>query len=140
MISNIISLYSFYSADSFSHIDSWLKDVKTQSNPDVKVFLIGNKTDLEDKRKVTKDVAEEFAKDNNLDLFIETSAKTGFNAKTVFIEAAKSLYIEHLRYKDRSSRPGSISSMRTNSHQKIPKPVTITEEEHNKKEEKKGCC
>ena len=72
MISNIISLYSFYSADSFSHIDSWLKDVKTQSNPDVKVFLIGNKTDLEDKRKVTKDVAEEFAKDNNLDLFIET--------------------------------------------------------------------
>ena len=48
MISNIISLYSFYSPDSFSHIDSWLKDVKTQSNPDVKVFLIGNKTDLED--------------------------------------------------------------------------------------------
>ena len=63
MISNIISLYSFYSPDSFSHIDSWLKDVKTQSNPDVKVFLIGNKTDLEDKRKVTKDVAEEFAKE-----------------------------------------------------------------------------
>jgi len=35
--------------ESFENIDTWLKEVKTHSNPDVKVFLIGNKTDLEEK-------------------------------------------------------------------------------------------
>ena len=51
----------------------------------MKVFLIGNKIDLDDKRKVNKEDAEQYVKDNKLDYFIETSAKTGFNAKNVFI-------------------------------------------------------
>ena len=62
----------FYSSDSFGHIDTWLKEVKTQSNPDVKVFLIGNKTDLDEERKVTKEQAEQFVSDNKIDYFVET--------------------------------------------------------------------
>ena len=34
-------------------------------------------------RKVNKEVALKYKVDNKLDLFIETSAKTGFNAKNV---------------------------------------------------------
>ena len=105
----------------------------------MKIFLIGNKTDLEDKRKVNKEEAEQYVKDNKLDYFVETSAKTGFNAKTVFIEAAKSLYIEHLRYKERSSRPGSISSFRQNSIPTPKKEVKLGEED-NSDQDKKGCA
>jgi hypothetical protein len=47
--------------------------------------LIGNKVDLEDKRKINKEVANKFKDDYNLDLFMEASAKTGFNAKNVII-------------------------------------------------------
>ena len=61
----------------------WLKELKTHSNPDAKVFLIGNKVDLEDKRKINKEVANKFKEDYNLDLFMEASAKTGNNAKNV---------------------------------------------------------
>ena len=61
----------------------WLKELRTHSNPDAKVFLIGNKSDLEN-RKVNKEVANKFKEDFNLDLFMEASAKTGFNAKDVF--------------------------------------------------------
>jgi GTPase SAR1 family protein len=60
-----------------------LKELKTHSNPDAKVFLIGNKIDLEDKRKVNKEVATKFKEDYNIDLFMEASAKTGFNARNV---------------------------------------------------------
>ena len=65
----------------------------------MKVFLIGNKTDLEEERKVMKEQAEQFVSDNKIDYFIETSAKTGFNATTAFMEAAKCLYTKHLRRK-----------------------------------------
>ena len=105
----------------------------------MKVFLIGNKIDLDDKRKVNKEDAEQYVKDNKLDYFIETSAKTGFNAKNVFIEATKSLYIEHLRYKDRSSRPGSISSYRQNSLPTPKKEVKLGEDD-NTQEKKEGCA
>ena len=105
----------------------------------MKVFLIGNKIDLDDKRKVNKEDAEQYVKDNKLDYFVETSAKTGFNAKNVFIEAAKSLYIEHLRYKDRSSRPGSISSYRQNSLPTPKKEVKLGEDD-NTQEKKEGCA
>ena len=45
-------VYSIDSRESFSHLDTWLKDVHMLSSPDIKIFLIGNKTDLEDIREV----------------------------------------------------------------------------------------
>jgi GTPase SAR1 family protein len=60
-----------------------LKELKTHANPDVKVFLIGNKSDLEAHRHVNKEVAEKYKEDTKLDLFMEASAKTGFNAQNV---------------------------------------------------------
>ena len=69
-----------------------MKDLKSNSNPDIKIFLIGNKCDLEDERVVKKEEAIEFKNDYDLNLFMETSAKTGFNAKELFAEAAMLLF------------------------------------------------
>jgi GTPase SAR1 family protein len=66
------------------------------------VFLVGNKIDLESNRKVSKDQAEQYKTENKLNYFTETSAKTGFNAKEVFIEAAKVLYRDYTLYKEKS--------------------------------------
>lgn len=67
----------------FNHIDTWLKELKSHSSPDVKVILIGNKVDLEANRTVYIDEGEKFAKDNCITSFFEASAKTGINAKEV---------------------------------------------------------
>ena len=75
----------------------WLKELKTHANPDIKIFLIGNKIDLVDSRKVTAEEAKKLKDDFMMNLYMETSAKTGFNAKEIFIQAAKVLYKEHLR-------------------------------------------
>ena len=77
----------------------WLKELKTHANPDIKVFLIGNKIDLVESRKVTSEEAKKFKDDYMLNLYMETSAKTGFNAKEIFIEAARVLYKEYNQYK-----------------------------------------
>ena len=68
------------------------------SSPDIKVFLIGNKADLEEKREVDKNEAEKYKEDYDLDFFIETSAKTGINAQEIFIQAAKILYRDYIAY------------------------------------------
>merc|ERR1711976_419446 len=47
-----IMVYSIDNYESYENIEVWLKELKTHSNPDAKVFLIGNKVDLEEKRKI----------------------------------------------------------------------------------------
>ena len=54
------------------------------------IVLVGNKTDLNEKREVTAQQGEEEAKKHNL-LFIETSAKLGHNVKQLFKRIAQAL-------------------------------------------------
>ena len=133
-----IIVYSIENADSFSNIEKWLNDIKTQSNPDVKIFLIGNKADLEDKRKITKATGEKFCQDHQISFFAETSAKTGFNVENVFVEVAKELYIQHEDIKNRLSRSGSISLLEYNKEENNNKYNLENEDEENR--QKKVCC
>jgi small GTP-binding protein len=93
-----VILYSIDNRESFEHAENWLNDLKNQANPDVRIFLVGNKSDLEEQRKVTKEEGMKYKNDKGLDLFMETSAKTGYNARNVLIEAAKMLYADYLKY------------------------------------------
>lgn len=67
-----------------------MDDVRGERGNDVIIVLVGNKTDLNDKREVTTAQGEEEAKKNNL-MFIETSAKLGHNVKTLFRRIAQAL-------------------------------------------------
>jgi len=54
------------------------------------IVLVGNKTDLGDKRQVSTEEAERKAKELEV-MFIETSAKAGHNVKTLFKKIAQAL-------------------------------------------------
>ena len=127
-------VYSIDSKESFLHINQWLKEVRIQSNPDVKIILIGNKADLENERTVDYDVAQKFKEENQILYFEETSAKTGLNSKKVFEEAARILYNEAKNYKSNSKNNELINDIKKNSN--IPKKLKKTE----KKKRKNGCC
>ena len=122
-------VYAIDSKESFNHIDSWLKEVKLQSSPDIKIFLIGNKADLEDKRQVPIETAKQYANENDINFVNEASAKTGFNAQNIFLEAIKVLYIEHLKYMASANKPGNSPSV----------PMKINGNK-NTKRDKGGCC
>lgn len=96
-----IITYAIDNEESFKNIESWIQELKANSNPDIKLFLIGCKSDLETLRKVQTESAQELAKNYQMSLFMETSAKTGFNAQEVFIQAVRVLYKDFLRYKTR---------------------------------------
>ena len=127
-ISLAMIVYAIDSRESFTHIKSWLKEIKMYSNPDVKIILVGNKKDLENERKVTYEEAKKFKEENQILYFEETSAKMGINAKEVFMEAAKILYEEYKKYNNEGGQ--DISP-------KIPVPMKLKEV---KKKRKSGCC
>ena len=47
-------VYAINSKDSFENIEMWLRELRTHSSPDAKVFLIGNKVDIENEREIKK--------------------------------------------------------------------------------------
>ena len=78
-------VYDITRRDTFTHIETWLQEVKEHGNPDMVIMLIGNKADLgETKRRVSTEEGERFAKTHGL-IFIETSAKTAYNVEEAFL-------------------------------------------------------
>ena len=84
-------VYDITKKSSFEHIKNWLDSVKENSTKNIKIILIGNKSDLEDKREVTFQEGEEFAKNNGL-YFFETSAKNFKNIKEAFNKLTEEIY------------------------------------------------
>ena len=126
-----VLVYAIDNKESFNHVEVWLNDLKSQANPDVRIFLVGNKADLEEDRKVNKEEGEKYKEDQHLDLFMETSAKTGHNARNVLVEAAKILYKDFLKFDENNKKTDD-----DNNNGKKKGQVLIKKE----KKEKKGCC
>ena len=76
-------VYDITRKDTFIHVTKWLEEVRNNSSKTITVILIGNKKDLEDKRQVSYEEGEAFAKENGL-MFLETSAKTAYNVVESF--------------------------------------------------------
>ena len=124
-----VLIYAIDNKESFNHAENWLNDLKSQANPDIRIFLVGNKADLEEDRKISKEEGEKYKEDQHLDLFMETSAKTGHNARNVLVEAAKILYKDYLKFDE--------SNKDNNDTMKIKKGEGLIKK--GKKETKK-CC
>ena len=124
-----VIIYAIDNKESFNHAENWLNDLKSQANPDVRIFLVGNKADLEEDRKVSKEEGEKYKEEQHLDLFLETSAKTGHNARNVLVEAAKILYKDYLKFDENNK--GGEDRLKINKGEQLIK---------KDKKDKKGCC
>ncbi|KAB5543302.1 hypothetical protein PHYPO_G00077490 [Pangasianodon hypophthalmus] len=85
-----VVVYDITNVNSFQQTTKWIDDVRTERGSDVIIMLVGNKTDLADKRQVSIEEGEKKAKELNV-MFIETSAKAGYNVKQLFRRVAAAL-------------------------------------------------
>lgn len=109
----------------------WIKELKQNASPDIKTFVLGNKLDLKDERVISTEKGMKVYTDYNLDLFMETSAKTGTNTEEVFVQAARLLYNDYIKYKIGNPLLGATSQKPEETNTKLKK---------NNKKGKGGCC
>jgi len=123
-------VYDITNKKSFANIASWLNECREMCYKDILICLVGNKTDLESSRVVTKEQGQKFADDNGL-LFFETSAQDGTNIEALFTKATAEIVTK--------VESGKIQLDTHNTGIKIGKyPNKEIEQALEKK--KKGCC
>ncbi|MFX1299702.1 MAG: Rab family GTPase [Promethearchaeota archaeon] len=80
---------------SLENITRWINEAQANV-PGLQFALVGNKTDLVDERVVKHEEAERAAKENQMLLYIETSAKSGSNIQLLFKKLAQ-LILERMK-------------------------------------------
>ena len=128
-----IIVYSVTDKESFNDVNVWYKLIK-ENISDCKIFLIANKVDSPD-RIITTEEGNKCRKDFNFDLYMETSAKSGFNSQELFINAANILKRENEKMNNYRKN--------SNSEQKILNNIKLRRKKKNEEEEEEyddGCC
>lgn len=76
-------VYDITKYRSFESVNKWLLELTQNANENIKIILIGNKSDAESSREVTSDIAQKFAEKRSM-MFIETSARNSTNVELAF--------------------------------------------------------
>ena len=119
----IILVYDITYKISFENLNKWLKDINENAKG-LPIILIGNKTDLEENREVSKEEGNEFAKKINEEIeFYEASCKTGENIKEAIRFLVEKIY---KKYQGKNMAEESIIIKKENKNK------------NNKKDKK--CC
>ena len=134
-----IIVYSVTDEKSFEEVNEWYKEIKLNTAPDCKIFLIGNKVDSPE-RKVSTEQGNKFKNDFNFDLFMETSAKSGFNAKELFINCANILYKKYEALERYEKNPNSNEEKILKNIKKKKFALKRDDEDDEEDDNEGGCC
>jgi len=121
----ILLLYDVTDKDSFKNLSNWLIEIEKNASKNVLKVLIGNKSDLEDKRVVSYNQGKEFADTYGLK-FIETSAKKNLNVNEAFETLGRELMI--------SSADKKVTNQKQN------KKISVAKAQDLNIKKKDGCC
>lgn len=79
----IIVVYDITDQGTFNNVKLWMQEIQRYASAGVCKMLVGNKTDLDDRRVVGTSTAKEYADGLSIP-FLETSAKTGAEIEKAF--------------------------------------------------------
>ncbi|KAJ3336979.1 GTP-binding protein of the rab [Gonapodya sp. JEL0774] len=86
----IIVVYDVTDPDTFTNVRQWMQEIDRYASEGVNKLLVGNKSDLVNKRGIETAQAKEFADSLGIP-FLETSAKNATNVEQAFLTMAKQI-------------------------------------------------
>ena len=122
----VLLIYDVCDRKSYERIGFWMDELKQNNEIEqLYIILVGNKIDLEEKRVVTREEAEKYAEDNNIN-YLEVSAKTGEGILDLFNEVTKGTMDKVFNDQDNKEDKEKIK--------------TYLDTNNNRKRKKKKCC
>ena len=76
-------VFDLSSKSTFQNVEKWFNEIKKTADPTINLILIGNKSDLKDKRQISTEEGENKAKEMNV-AYLETSALNADNVDKAF--------------------------------------------------------
>ncbi|KAG5948201.1 hypothetical protein E4U60_002288 [Claviceps pazoutovae] len=144
--SGALLVFDLSRRQTFEHVTDWLNDLRQIAEPDIVVVLVGNKADLikghglghgdgegegegegpaenedkDNKREVTRQEAEAWARKNGVMEYVETSAKSGENVENAFMRVAERIYqnIQAGKY-DLNDRRSGVKGPAAGGHRQV---------------------
>ena len=86
-----VLVYDITNQESFENIQTWINLAKDNAGKEAVYFLVGNKADMENGRKVTKEDTEKYTNENKM-TFCEVSAQYGTNIDKLFEAIANACF------------------------------------------------
>ncbi|XP_025807026.1 ras-related protein RABA2a-like isoform X2 [Panicum hallii] len=126
-----VLVYDVSKPTTFENISRWLKELRDHADSNIRIMLVGNKTDLRHLRAVTTEDAQNFAEAEGLS-YIETSALEATN-----VEEAFQLILGDI-YRAISKKP--VASDESGAAGGVKEGKTINVAAGDAATEKKQCC
>ena len=117
-------VYDITRKNTFDNIDKWITDLKLNGDKDICIIILGNKSDLIDKREINKNDGIKKAEMYKT-AFLETSALNGDNISKAFDELIEQIVINNKNI------------FQDDNENEIDKGVNLNDEKNNNK---KKCC
>ena len=128
----IVIVYDVTDSASFDHVKSWMNDIDKFAKEGVFKILVGNKSDLVEQRKISKEKGKQLADSYGIP-FIETSAKSNENIEKLFEDSTKAYIDKQLK----------IGNGGFSKNQKLPSNAAVnlsSKQIRNAPRKKRSCC
>lgn len=79
-----VLVFDITNTPSYEALEQWASEISEKSSGDIRMFIVGNKCDLTEQRKITEEDAREFTFKCGAVEYIETSAVTGVGVLDLF--------------------------------------------------------
>ena len=128
----IFFIYDITNSDSFHNIEKWYNSLENVNKNEAIFFLVGNKIDLNDERKVPEEEARAYANRYNF-IFQEVSALTGDGIEELFLNQLAQEIKNYLLFDKKQVREQEEEIKKLNLQD-------INEKNKKNKSNKKCCC
>jgi len=136
-------VYDISRKSTFDNVDKWIDELKNHGSEDVFIMLVGNKSDLKDKREISEEDVQKKAQLYNV-AFCETSALEGKNIEYAFESLINEITKKVEKDKEKNNNKNSTNkdegktiTLDTNN---IKEKNDGEDNKNNIKEKKISCC